>query len=290
MIPVREAETTIQETLASAIGECRQMNAELIVSVSNTDPAAQFLRNLNLHGVKILEAEGPQGIPQLRRNGVNATSAQYIVITEDHCTFPDGWLKELVAALDRHGVDVSGGGVDQGLETYAGWAQYFTRYSNFMPPLVEGLTKMLPGNNACYRRDVLLRRADLLTDGFWEAEFNHEIVKEKPFWLCAGATVRQHQHRDLLGYIPLRFRHGRCYGGRRWLATPASQRTALLLQSPLIPALLFVRAARAVFSKSRNRWRFAAACPLLLVYFLAWGVGEVTGYLSGAGGSCVRTD
>ncbi len=266
------------------------MNAELIVTVSDTDPTAELLKKLDLQGVRLLVAEGAQGIPQLRRNGVNASTAQYIVITEDHCTFPDGWLQELVNAMDRPAVDVSGGGVDQGLKTYAGWAQYFTRYSNFMPPSVEGSTKMLPGNNACYRRDVLLRRADLLIDGFWEAEFNHEIVKEKPFWLCAGATVRQHQNRGTLGYIPLRFRHGRCYGARRWLATPLSQRTALLLQSPLIPALLFVRSARAVFSKSRNRWRFAAACPLLFVYFLAWGVGEVTGYLGGAGGSCVRTD
>ena len=290
VIPVREAERTIQDTLVSAVRECSHVNAELILTVSATDPTARLLRSMDLQGAKLLVAPGPQGIPQLRRNGVNATTAQFIVIAEDHCTFPDGWLLELVTAMDRHAVDVSGGGVDQGLDTYAGWAQYFTRYSNFMPPLVEGSTKILAGNNACYRRDVLLRHADLLTDGFWEAEFNHEIVQEKSFWLCARATVRQHQNRGIVDYIPLRFRHGRCYGARRWGATPASQRAALLLQSPLIPALLFVRAARAVFGKSRNRWRFTAACPLLLVYFLAWGTGEVTGYLTGAGGSCVRTD
>ena len=192
--------------------------------------------------------------------------------------------------MDEHGVDVSGGGVNQGLESYAGWAQYFTRYSNFMPPLAEGTTRMLPGNNACYRRSVLARYGASLKEGFWEAEFNHEIAREKPFWLCAGAAVRQHQRRGMFDYIPLRFRHGRCYGARRWQATPAAGRTALLAQSPLIPALLFVRAARAVSAKPGNRFRFVIACPLLLLYFLAWGAGELTGYLAGAGGSCVRTD
>ena len=289
-LPVRQAEATIEATLASLLPQCQSLNAELIVAVSETDPTAALLRSINTRGARVLYKPGLTSIPQLRRAAVLATEADFIVIVEDHVTVPDGWLRGLVDAIDQHNVDVSGGGVNQGLTHYAGWAQYFTRYSNFMAPLNEGPTKMLPGNNACYRRKVFDDNRNLLKEGFWEAEFNHEISAEKAFWMCSNLSVTQHQHRGLLAYIPLRYRHGRCYGARRYQTTAPADRRKLVVQSPLIPLVLFVRAARAVFNKSHHQARFLSCCPLLAIYFLAWGVGEMIGYLRGAGGSCAQTD
>ena len=290
MLPVRQAQATIEATIASIAPQCLQLNAELIIAVSETDPTAALLHCINTGSARILFEPGLMGIPQLRLAAVLATEANYIVIVEDHVTVPDGWLSGLVDAIERNNVDVCGGGVLQGLTHYAGWAQYFTRYSNFMPPVSEGPTKMLPGNNACYRRKVFEENRHLLSEGFWEAEFNHEIGKGKSFWMCANLPVMQHQHRGMFNYIPLRFRHGRCYGARRYRATPLTARSQLIAQSPLIPLVLFVRAARAVFGKGRHQVRFLACSPLLALYFLAWGIGEMTGYIRGAGGSCDQTD
>jgi hypothetical protein len=74
----------------------------------------------------------------------------FVAITEDHSLLPSGWIGGLLAAIEKDGMDVSGGPVSNGRRSVAGWAQYFTRYSNFMPPVTEGLTRSLPGNNTWY--------------------------------------------------------------------------------------------------------------------------------------------
>ena len=174
--------------------------------------------------------------------------------------------------------------------TYAGWAQYFTRYSSFMPPRTEGWTQSLPGNNACYRRETMETFGEHLREGFWEAEFNQELARAgRRMWMCPDLPVIQRQERGALGYIPLRFRHGRCYGARRVQSSPG-QRGILLFRSPLIPAVLLIRATRAVFAKQQNRLRFVSVLPLLGAYIVSWAAGEVTGYLLGSGQSCQGTD
>ena len=152
-----------------------------------------------------------------------------------------------------------------------------------MPPVTEGFTRSLPGNNACYRREILLAHSELLREGFWEAEFNHALLRAGcKMWMAPSLEVSQRQQRGLLEYIPLRFRHGRCYGARRdrkpWLA------------APLIPMVLFLRAARAVFSRRRDQIVFVAVSPFVFVYMVSWALGEVAGYLFGAGQSCLQTD
>ena len=281
VVPVRRAESTIRDTIASLSEQTKDLGVEIIVAVSETDPTCQILRLLEPeHGFRLLVIPGRHSVPELRRDAVLATQAAYVFITEDHCLFPHDWIPRLVEALD--GAGVSGGGVKNGRLSWTGWAQYFTRYAIFQPPLTDGRTKHLPGTNACYKREVLDRYRHLLQDGFWEAEFNSEVVKSAPFRMVSDCEVIQHQRRGLFEYIPLRFRHGRCYGARR----PDRN----LARVPLIPAILFWRAARAVFSRRSNRLRFLILSPVLMVYFAAWAAGEAWGYSFGAGGSCSDTD
>ncbi len=281
VVPVRRAESTIGRTIASLTEQTKGLDAEIIVAVSDADPTCKLVRSLQLdYGFRLLVIPGRHSVPELRRDAVRATEAAYVFITEDHCVFPDAWIPRLVDALD--GAVVSGGGVKNGRRSWTGWAQYFTRYAIFQPPLENGLTRHLPGNNACYKREVLERYGHLLKDGFWEAEFNAEVVKSEPFRMVADCEVIQHQRRGLFEYIPLRFQHGRCYGARR----PDRN----LARVPLIPAILFWRAVRAVFSRRGNRLRFLILSPVLLAYFAAWAAGEAWGYCFGAGDSCSHTD
>jgi glycosyltransferase involved in cell wall biosynthesis len=283
IVPVRQAMATIRTTLADLLAQECAEPFEIVAVVSAGDPTAPALAKLRDPRLRVIVASGSCGVPQLRRDGVASSSARFIAITEDHCRFPEGWIRDIVAAIEAHGVEISGGPVGNQRRSLAGWAQYFTRYSSFMPPMAEGLTRTLAGNNACYRREVLLEHAELLRDGFWEAEFNHALLRAGcRMWIAPSLEVGQRQQRGLLAYIPLRYRHGRCYGARRekkhWLG------------APLIPALLYFRAARAVFGKRRNRVVFLTVSPLVLVYMTAWAVGEIAGYLFGAGRSCLETD
>ncbi len=268
VVPVRQAHHTILQTLQSLIAQCAELDAEIIVAVTRGDSS---LNGIDTNQVRVLTVEPPAGVPQLRSAAAALAGGDFLVITEDHCTFRPGWLQALVQAAAERPGSVCGGPVENGLPTYVGWAQYFTRYA--------ALGNNLPGNNACYPRALIESRLPLLQDGFWEAEFNRTLAASGvPFVMLPSLAVLQHQHRGALEYIALRFRHGRCYGARR--------KSRMLLFSPLLPALLYWRMLRARWN---HAW-FLATSPLILIYVLAWSIGEVTGSLRGAGSSCTETD
>jgi hypothetical protein len=283
VIPVRLAQGTIEATLEAAIAQAREVGGEVIVAVWRGDPSFQVVEPIagRQPGVVRLVAAGQRcGIPQLRRDGVRAARAPWVVITEDHCVFPSGWLAEMLKGPG----DVRGGGVTNGRRSYAGWAQYFTRYTAFMPPVPQGPVEHLSGNNACYARHLL--ESASIGDGFWEAELNRELQgRGVRLLMCPTLALEQCQQRGWLEYMPLRFRHGRCYGARRGGSTLGS-----LLRAPLIPLILIWRILRAQSHKRYHLGWFTLTLPLLVCYVLAWSLGEICGSLSGPGASCGNTD
>jgi glycosyltransferase involved in cell wall biosynthesis len=290
IIPVRQAASTIRQTLASLSPQCQECNAEILVMVSESDATHKLLKDFEAPRVRVMVQPEALGVPQLRRDGVLASCAPYVVITEDHCTFPDGWLKTLVMGSRARGA-VIGGPVRNGRRTFAGWAQYFTRYSAFLPPAPRGVTRALPGNNAIYARAAIDPYLHLLKEGFWESEFNHALLAGgHPFWMEPDLAVEQHQERGAFAYIPLRFRHGRCYAWRRSRDAAPRIRSRLLAIVPLIPFLLYLRAARNVFRSRHHIGMFLLTTPLLMCYFGAWAAGELTGYISGPGVDWWDTD
>lgn len=291
VLPVRHAPETLESTLRSLWPQCLESEADLIVCVADRDPTLRLAERQTGLYTRLIVVPGTRSVPELRAAGARAAAgADYVVIAEDHCLFPPGWLAALLHAAREHAAPVTGGGVANGRRGYVGWAQYFTRYSSFAPDADSGWTRALPGNNACYRREVLDRHADLLTEGFWEAEFNAEVARKQRFWRQAGIDVEQRQVRGGAAYLELRFHHGRCYGARRWSGAAWAQRARLLARSPLIPLVLFTRTLRAILPNRQLRARFFATALLVASYQFAWACGEITGYLLGPADSCSRTD
>lgn len=291
IVPIRRAQSTVRNTITSLLEQCRTVPAEIVAVVSEKDPSRKALEGLKAPALRVIVAPGRHGVPQLRRDGVWQSRGAWVVITEDHCVFPSGWLEGLVEDLPAGSAHIRGGPVVNGRTSLIGWAQYFTRYSSFMPPVAGGTTRTLPGNNACYPRALLARNSELLRDGFWEAEFNQSVAERQcTLSISPELGVEQRQQRGVFEYMFLRYRHGRCYGGRRFEFAPKAERRRLLWNIPLIPVVLFWRSARAVFRKGHNRSKFLLTSPLLAAYFLAWAIGEATGYVFGSGASCLDTD
>ena len=291
IVPVRHAARTVRSTLENLLAECRNVPAEIIAVVSEQDGSREAMKGLSSPALQVVVVPGVEGVPQLRRDGVRRARAPWVVITEDHCRFPKGWLSALNRGLPADGSQIRGGPVMNGCRTIAGWAQYFSRYTAFMPPVSAGRTRLLPGNNACYSRAVLELHADLLRDGFWEAEVNAVLARSGySLWMAPELSVVQRQVRGSLAYAAVRYRHGRSYGGRRFRGASGPGRIKLLAQIPLIAPVLYWRGARAVFEKRSNRAAFLAATPLLGLYYAAWAVGEAVGYVFGEGDSSRHTD
>jgi glycosyltransferase involved in cell wall biosynthesis len=291
VVPVRDAARTIRDTIRSLLSQ-RFESFEVIAVVSADDPSLALLREFQGDSrLKIRIAPGRCGVPQLRRDGLLAAAAPWIAITEDHCILPPHWLREASSRMAAGDWAACGGPVANGRRSWVGWAQYFTRYASFLPPVREAASLSLPGNSACYRRESLLAQAGLLADGFWEAEINQALSGGgSRLWMTPALAVEQRQHRSLLEFLALRFRHGRCYGARRMARLSASSRTGLFLRSPIIPLVLFGRVLRSLIAKPHYWIPFLPAAPLVLVYQVSWAIGEALGYLTGAGRSCLQTD
>jgi len=280
VIPVRRATTTLDGCVASMKAACAGMDAEIVVAYSEGDETAAVAGALT--GVRLVRMAGRRSVPQLRRDGVRAADGEFILITEDHCMVGADWVRGLLLAAEEHPASAWGGPVRNGRTSWLGWAHYFTRYTAFLPPGQTGYCAHLPGNNALYRRDDLLAFATEWSDGFWEAEFNVVLRRERgPFWYSPEAVVTQAQQRGIFEYVSLRYRHGRCYGAR--CGKPHS---AVFV---FVAALLFWRGLRMAVQNGEAA-RFCVVSPLLVVYYSAWAAGEMVGYLGGAGASCGDTD
>lgn len=280
VVPVRKARATLEQTVASLLLSCKGIDAEVIVVYASEDETREIAEQLN--GVRLLRSNGKRSVPQLRRDGVRAAHGEFVLITEDHCTVAPDWAAKLLAAAGQHPASGWGGPVINARESWLGWTHYLTRYTAFLPPGKAAYTRHLPGNNALYRKDDLLSFATEFSDGFWEAEFNVVLTRERgPFWYAPEAPVKQQQQRGLFEYASLRYRHGRCYGAR--CGKPHS---AIFF---FVAALLFWRGLRAAVNNGLAL-RFALSSPLLAVYYAAWAAGEMLGYIAGAGDSCSDTD
>lgn len=280
LVPVRRAETTLRTTVDSLRAACHDVEHEIVVAFSEADPTASIAQKLQ--GVKLVSRTELASVPQLRRDALRASTGEFVAITEDHCTFPHGWLETLIAAADAHPASAWGGPVANGRTSWLGWAHFFTRYTAFLPPGRAAYTAHLPGNNALYRRQDLLGIATEWADGFWEAELNAVLARESgPFWFAPQACITQHQQRGLFEYASLRYRHGRCYGAR--CGKPHS------VPVLFVATLLFWRGLRAA-ARAGELPRFLVLSPLLGVYYSCWALGEAAGYLFGPGNSCGNTD
>lgn len=291
VVPVRQAVETAENTLSRLLD---RSGLEVIAVVSSQDPSAPLLRDLKRRRPELvlLEIEGVRSVPQLRAHGIRAARGRFVAITEDHCDFSPQWPHSLAAALEDPGVGAAGGAVANGRRgSLADWAIYFSRYASLLPPIPRGPAAALPGNNACYRRELLESNRSLYENGFWEHEFHQHLLRQGLRLFQEPDAVVTHRKPYRFGpYCALRFRHGRCFGGMIREGRSLGAVAARVLISPLTPFLLALRSARAVAAKRAHRREYYLALPLLLICYAAWTAGEVVGYLGGPGAACLQTD
>ena len=293
VVPIRFAEQTAVATVSALLDQCRGLAAEIIVVVSVEDPTREAIRPLaGDPQLRVVEMAGRRSVPQLRGEGVRASRGRLVAITEDHCLFSRNWVAGLIEQLSLREIAAVGGPVEN--ERTGGpldWAIYFSRYLGSMPPIPMGSTRSLPGNNACYRREALEAVAAIFAEGFWENDVNNELLaRGYLLWLEPSLVVTHNKPYRFFPYLVLRYRHARCYGGMIAQKLTGVGRARRAILSPLIPALLMLRAVRGIRAKRRRQGQFLLAAPALLLCYLVWFWGELAGYLRGPGATCSETD
>jgi len=261
---------------------------EVIVVESGDANAAQVLQK-QYPWVRLLSLESRLSIPEMRDRGLKYSQGEIIAILEDHEVVPQGWCQNILAYHRTYPeVAAVAGPIENGCtETLTDWAAFFCEYCAFMLPLHSGFTQIIPGNNIAYKRWALeSSQAEDRKNGFWETTLHPALLQRGcRFRMEPRLAVSHQKHFGFWEYIQQRFYYSRYYASlimrqRSWL-----YRLIRSVACAILPVLLIYRILSCGYSKHRFLKELLLSLPLLIIFTIVWAVGEVAGYLLGAGQS-----
>jgi hypothetical protein len=265
-------------------------SAELEVLVVNRlgEPSSAAIR-AEAPWVRILPVTPAVTIPEMRALAFREAKSDAVAVIEDHVIVPPGWAQRLLAGLAA-GHDVVGGAVENAATgTLLDWAAFLCEYSHCLPPLPEGPAEWLTGNNVAYRRAAVEKHLALLDAGQWENALHDALRAEGvALWCDPGLIIGHKKHYSFWEYFSQRYLYARSYAGARVAGAGAGRKLLMGAAAFALPPLLFARTVRRILAKGRHTEKLWPSLPLIALFVLAWGAGEVVGYWLGAGDSLAR--
>ncbi|NOD95181.1 glycosyltransferase [Ruegeria sp. HKCCD4884] len=236
--------------------------------------------------VHVLSVAADATIPHMRAVGIRSAGADAIGMIEDHVIVPQNWTERMLAELAAES-DVVAGPVDNvATDTLIDWAAFLCEYSAVLPPLKDGPSDWLPGNNTVYRRDVLQQFDSVLDDGKWENHLHDRMRAEGVTLILRNDIVAGHKMHYTFGlYMAQRYLYSKSFAGARVRGEGLGKRFLMGCFAFALPPLVYVRVVRNILSKRQHVRQLLLSLPLLVPFSLSWGAGEIAGYWFGAGQS-----
>jgi glycosyltransferase involved in cell wall biosynthesis len=281
----------IDDCLASLEKEAKKLGAEIIVVACGTPDYALRIRQ-KFPWARVIHHPRREGIPALRRCGVEQASGDIVAIIEEHCLAASDWLHKALAAhrCGDYGA-VGGPVVDYAYKRVQDWVVYFCEYNGSLPPAPDGEVSHLNGANIAYRRQILIDHKHLLGDGFWEVSLHPTLLAEGVKFLSVPDMVVHHRGPFDFGYyLRQRYWFSRAFAGARAKTLLTSRRLAYLVAAPLVPSILLARMAWHVWQKRCHVGKFVRSCPLLVPALTVFVAGEWVGYLAGPGDALSKVE
>lgn len=273
------------EALAAQRDDCR---LEVLVADRCGDPVRERVRE-EYPWVRLLEAPSGTTIPALRAQAFAAARGASVAVIEDHVLVPPGWARALLEAQSR-GEEVVGGSVENAAtERLVDWAAFLCEYSHLLPPLPDGPSDWLTGNNTVYRRELLDRARTVIAEGRWENHLHDHLRRNGVTLYCRpGIRVGHKKHYTVWEYLSQRYLYSRSYAGGRTQGASGLKRLTWGLAALALPPVLFYRTVRRVWQKRIHRAELIRSLPLLAVFVSGWAAGEVVGAWFGAGNALAK--
>jgi hypothetical protein len=230
--------------------------------------------------VRVLPAEPDSRIPLLWRDGIRTAKADNVALTTAQCIPSRQWLGQLLEYDLSENLVAVGGAIDNiKHDNPVGSAVYLLRYVNFTKVRASGEVHDIAADNALYRKADILRHEDLLDIGFWEPSFHKRFISDGMKMRFDNELTVVHRNRySIKQFMNQRFSHGMEFGMERARSMTLAKRLMMIGLSPLIP-LVFLRK---IMDKARLDDQFKLGFNLdffwLLIFILAWALGETIGY------------
>ncbi|RTL34879.1 MAG: glycosyltransferase [Candidatus Melainabacteria bacterium] len=282
VVASQNARASIAECLSVVVDQARELNAEVLVADASTDGTDTIVRE-QFPQVTLLKGDATKDlIPQLWGLGMRNAGAPIVAITNAQCIPEPNWLASMQKVFDTTDVTGVGGPINPPINGSAlDWAIYFSRFTAFMPPVQSGFIRELPGDNVAYTKSGLDAYWKDRENGFWETLFHHQL-REHQQSLYMSPDVKVHLAHTVSGddFWTVRMRHGRHYGSTR-PNTSVPARFVRILSAPILVPYLVGRMGMRVLTKRKDFFLpYLRALPWLVIFTIAWSIGEVQGYLS----------
>jgi hypothetical protein len=271
---------TIHRTLAHLRAQTVRDRLELVIvapAAEPVDPAFPAVRHVPLRDLTSTAAA--------RAAGVRAATAPVVAFVEEHSFPQPNWAAELIAAHRQPVAGVGPAIVNANPATLTSWANLIIEYGPWLDPAPAAPVEHLPGHNSSYQRDVLLAYGDRLEAMLDAESILHWDLRARGHRLVlAPAAKTEHFNFSRLGSsVPLRFHGGRLFAAARSRHWSTARRLAYGVAAPLIPPVRLARLTREMSRPGRARPGLWRVWPLLFVLLMLDALGEMVGYLTGAG-------
>lgn len=268
--------TNIAPTLASVERACDGITAEVLVVRPAGRAALPHSDTLWLRELIVADSTL---VPERWGTGVSAAQSQFFgCLTTEFVVQPD-WARALLETM-AGGAAGAAGAIDLAPGSGAtATGVYLVRFSAYQPGRrsYDQREMNIPGDTAVYRRADVLDHPDLLTEGFFEAEFHKRFNGAgKPLVNLRRPLATFASQRSLRASLVLRFRHAVEFGAVRVLRHHHN-RWLLIASSPLVPFALVTRIARRATGDRQSTARFVRAAPVVVLMSIAWAAGEAAG-------------
>jgi len=107
-------------------------------------------------------------------------------------------------------------------------------------------------------------------------------------WMDPAIVVHHAKVFGFWEFLTQRYYFGRSFAATRVARAPLSTRVFFTVISLLLPPLFLWRYAKFFIGKRRFIKELLMTSPLLVIFAVAWSVGEFLGYAWGDGGSSLR--
>jgi glycosyltransferase involved in cell wall biosynthesis len=267
VIPSVNGDAALQDCLASLRQQSSATEMEIIVVTAE---------DRKITDVNVVRVEKGASLCEMRAAGVRRASGSHIAFLGDRYRVSPGWIE--AARKDRE-FDATGGAVAPSPTlSFLGWCVYLAEYAHVSPPIEKGATidaKALPGGNVVYRAE-LFERADLARRNN-ELEFHAKL-------LAAGAKLGSDPELEVqftcepgfAAYLAERFQFSGALARERARGVGSTLLYAAI--ALLLPAIVPVQAALAVFRKKKYRLRFLASAPVIFLFGVVQTAGELAVY------------
>lgn len=271
---------SLDRCLASLEATCAGIETEIIV-VSAVDGSVVTDCLKRYSGVSSISMPPDTLVPSLWSEGISVSTGAVVALTISQCSATPEWAQSLVKAISN-GAAAAGGPLSLSPRASAfDSAIFFLRYSAFLSERSATSTAGIAGDNCAYSSEALDVGGWTRESGFWEIVVNKLLAdRGKPILWVPEAKMEFGGAGSVSSNARRRFVHGKHFGASR-RANRGESALRIALASPLVPFVLFARAARRAWPNRQYRRKLIRSVPAFAVLSASWALGEAVGAIGG---------